>query len=236
MLTWARLFVFVVYSILGASFLATTGVLAWEFGNSLWLDFASVYSHLFIFFPTLGIVALVAFYVPSVIFVDLYWRRVRFGKVRFLFGFFVVAVASYLIAGVMLANPRHGIWESAPRVLAADEGDPAGCSTRSPSCQRMPALTALRNLRSVSRERFAFEGLIRDCSGGPKDALIERAHEGQPKRFCFASTPLTSPPLFQSDEDCCKAQAKLISTVQANSTGASTRSVTSEVHARFCYH
>ena len=114
MLMWARVFVFLVFSMLGATFLATTGILAWEF-KAHWLDFAALDSHLFVFFPTLGIVALIAFFVPSVLLTDLYWRHISFGKARFLFGFFVLAAASYWISGYLLDSPRRSYWEGAPR-------------------------------------------------------------------------------------------------------------------------
>jgi len=60
----ARIFVFLVYLGLGASFVATTAVLACEFWDFGWFDFVTTDSHLFLFFATLGIVALLAFYTP----------------------------------------------------------------------------------------------------------------------------------------------------------------------------
>ena len=79
----ARIFVFLVYLLLGLSFLATTAVLAHEFWESGWLDFVTMDSHLFLFFPTLGIVALLAFYTPSCALTDLYRHHVPLGKLRF---------------------------------------------------------------------------------------------------------------------------------------------------------
>ena len=230
MLMWARVFVFLVFSMLGASFLATTGILAWEF-KAHWLDFAALDSHLFVFFPTLGIVALIAFFVPSVLFTDLYWRHISFGKARFLFGFFVLAAASYWISGYLLDSPRRSYWEGAPQVVAADRGEPAGCAERGEPCQRLPMLMAVRNLRLVSNDRLGLEGLIRDCSASSKDPLIQPALTPERRRFCLASTPLSSSPPLEADEDCCKAQTRLVSAARANYITASTRSITSEVHA-----
>ncbi len=230
MLMWARVFVFLVFSMLGATFLATTGILAWEF-KAHWLDFAALDSHLFVFFPTLGIVALIAFFVPSVLLTDLYWRHISFGKARFLFGFFVLAAASYWISGYLLDSPRRSYWEGAPRVVAADRGEPAGCAERGEPCQRLPMLMAVRNLRLVSNGRLGLEGLIRDCSASSKDPLIQPALTPERRRFCLASTPLSSSPPLEADEDCCKAQTRLVSAARANYITASTRSITSEVHA-----
>ena len=230
MLMWARVFVFLVFSMLGATFLATTGILAWEF-KAHWLDFAALDSHLFVFFPTLGIVALIAFFVPSVLLTDLYWRHISFGKARFLFGFFVLAAASYWISGYLLDSPRRSYWEGAPQVVAADRGEPAGCAERGEPCQRLPMLMAVRNLRLVSNDRLGLEGLIRDCSASSKDPLIQPALTPERRRFCLASTPLSSSPPLEADEDCCKAQTRLVSAARANYITASTRSITSEVHA-----
>ena len=118
-----------------------------------------------------------------------------------------------------------------PQVLAADAGEPAGCAQRGEPCQRLPMLTAVRNLRLVSQARLDLEGLIRDCSGATKDALIEAEHSPERRRYCLASTPFSSAPALQSDEECCKAQSRLVSSAQANHAMAATRSITSEVHA-----
>ena len=64
----AYVFVALVYSILAASFVASTATLILEFKDLDWVSLALAHSHLFIFFPTFGIVVLAAFYRPSVIF------------------------------------------------------------------------------------------------------------------------------------------------------------------------
>ena len=92
-------------------------------------------------------------------------------------------------------------------------------------------LMAVRNLRLVSNDRLGLEGLIRDCSASSKDPLIQPALTPERRRFCLASTPLSSSPPLEADEDCCKAQTRLVSAARANYITASTRSITSEVHA-----
>jgi hypothetical protein len=229
MLTWARISVFLVFAILAASFVASTAVLRSEFPDA-WVDFAVLDSHLFIFFPTVGIVALIAFFTPSVLFLDMYWRHIPYGKLRFLAGFVIAAAASYWIAGVLLDSPRRDYWESSPKVLAADAGEPAGCVQTGLPCQRLPILTAVRNLRLVSQSRLGLDGLIRDCLA-TKDSFIEPDHSPERRRYCLASTPYTGSPALQSDDECCKAQGKLMSFAQANHALASTRSLSAEVHA-----
>ena len=226
----AWVFVFLVFAALGASFLAATVTLWWEFKDA-WLDFAALDSHLFIFFPTLGLVALVAFYIPSVLFTDLYWRHIRFGKTRFFVGALVVAAASYWVAGVLLDNPRRSYWEGAPQVVTADAGEPAGCAQRGEPCERLPMLLAVHNLREVSRNRLGLDALIRNCGTGHKDALVERVQTLEKRRFCLASTPLSAAPALQGDPECCKAQSLLAAAARANYINGATRSLTSEVHA-----
>ena len=224
----ARIFVFLVYLLLGLSFLATTAVLAHEFWESGWLDFVTMDSHLFLFFPTLGIVALLAFYTPSCALTDLYWHHVPLGKLRFAVGILLLGGASYLIAAELLASPKRSAWEIAPAVLKEDKGEPPGCAlAANGTCQRLPILQALKNLRQVSQTHLGLAEFIRDCD---RDVLLEGTSGPESKRFCFASTPLSSSPPLQSDVDCCRAQQRLTAAVSAQAH-QERRSLTAKVHS-----
>ena len=224
----ARIFVFLVYLLVGLSFLATTAVLAHEFWESGWLDFVTMDSHLFLFFPTLGIVALLAFYTPSCALTDLYWHHVPLGKLRFAVGILLLGGASYLIAAELLASPKRSAWEIAPAVLKEDKGEPPGCAlAANGTCQRLPILQALKNLRQVSQTHLGLAEFIRDCD---RDVLLEGTSGPESKRFCFASTPLSSSPPLQSDVDCCRAQQRLTAAVSAQAH-QERRSLTAKVHA-----
>jgi len=222
---WSRAFVFIVFLALGASFVATTAVLAYEFRDSGWFDLAAMDSHLFLFFPTLGIVALFAFYVPSAALADFYWRHVRFGRLRFAVGALILCGLSYAIAASLLASPKRSIWEIAPTVLAADQGEACG---ENGVCERLPMLTALHGLRSVSQSRWGLADFIRACD---RDAFLEPAAEQERKRFCFASTRLTPSPQLQSDGECCRAQQRLSAAVAAGFAHPDQRSLTAQAHA-----
>jgi hypothetical protein len=223
----AHVFVFFVYACLCLSFIATTAVLVYEYRETGWLDFATMDSHLFLFFPTLGIVALVAFYLPSCAIVALYWRHVPFGKLRFILGALLIGGLSYFIAAQLLQSPKRSMWELAPATLQADEGVPAGCA-QTGTCERMPALLALRNLRRVSQTHVGLAEFVRDCE---HDALLELTPGQASKRFCFASTPLSQSPRLQSDADCCRAQERLSGMVSTQFTQPERRSLTAKVHA-----
>ena len=225
----ARLFVFLVYLGLGLSFVVTTAVLAHEFWNSSWFDFVTTDSHLFLFFPTLGIVALIAFYTPSCALTDLYWHHVPLGKLRFAIGVLLLGGASYLIAAELLASPKRSAWEIAPAVLNEDKGEPPGCALAvGGTCQRLPILQAMNNLRQVSQTHLGLAEFIRDCD---RDVLLEGAPGAEAKRFCFASTPLSPSPALQSDADCCRAQEELTSAISAQVAHQERRSLTAKMHA-----
>jgi hypothetical protein len=223
----ARVFVFLVFAVLGLSFLASTATLAYEFRDAQWTDFLTLDSHLFLFFPTFGIVALAAFYLPACAFVDLYWRHVRYGKLRFVAGLAVLVAGSIAIAGFILASPKRSAWEIVPHTLLADKGEPANCSRGDAACARMPYLEALANLRAVSRSRIGLADFARDCKS---DTLIELP-PNPAKRFCFASTPLGPKPLLQTDDECCQAQHRLETAVTTAFINEGERSLTHLVHS-----
>jgi hypothetical protein len=210
---------------------ATTGILIWEFGAPVWLDLASMDSHLFVFFPTLGIVALIAFFVPACAFVDLYWKEIWWGRRRFVFGFVVVALASILVAGHILSGTNRSLWEIAPEALGADPSDPPDCAARGTQCQRMSLLAALTSVRQASRTHLGLGEFIRDCGTAASDPLIEPSQKVGAKRFCFASTPLSAAPVLQADGDCCAAQVRLLSTVRDYVSTPNQSSLTAATHA-----
>ena len=82
-----------------------------------WLAIATLYSHHFLFFPVLGIFTLAAFYIPACVFVDMYWRVVRFGRARFFIGALVLAGLSYQVAG--------WLQDGTPAIMAAHAGGAA---------------------------------------------------------------------------------------------------------------
>lgn len=224
---WPRVFVIVVFLTLGVAFAAPTVVLAHEFWDSGWFSLAAMDSHLFVFFPTLGVVALVAFYIPSAALADLYWRHIPLGRLRFTVGFLLLCGLSFAIATSLLASPKRSIWEIAPSVLTSDQGVGPTCPG-SEVCERLPVLTALQGLREVSQSRWGLTDFIRSCD---RDVFLEPAAAPERKRFCFASTRLTSSPQLQGDTECCRAQHLLSTAVSDNYSHVDRRSLTAQAHA-----
>ena len=226
MLAGARVFILVLYTLIGLSFFATTGALIWEYRNTDWFSLATFYSHLFIFFPIFGTAALVAFFKPSAIFVDMYWRYIPGGRVRFVIGLVLVAAVSWGVAQVLLSGPQRSLFEIPPETLMGDRGDPAGCDGTAGPCVRLPILSALHNVRQVSQSRIGLGDLARNCSPDP---LVEVLEDKAPRRYCFVSTASTATPILTTDSECCRAQRAFMQAV--NGTDTKERSLTSKVHS-----
>ncbi len=229
MLAGTRTLTLLVFTVLGVSFLAGTGVLIWEFRDTGWFTIATHDSHLFLFFPTLGLVALAAFYVPALAFTDMYWQHVPFGRVRFIVGFVALAAVSWIIAATLNSSPFRPIWDIAPRVLQADKSEPSGCGPPpAKPCERVALLESLEAVRKVSSTHFGLKDFIRRCEADP---LIESSGTTDPRRFCFASTPLAATPYLSTTAECCRAQTRLKDTILELSGPAESSSLTGRLHA-----
>lgn len=235
-----RIFVGCVFAVLGVSFLATTCVLMWEFWQVDWAAVASFYSHLFLFFPTFGIVTLFAFYTPACVFTDMYVRRlddgeprVKYGRTRYVFGFIVAVLLSIGGAVALTGAGERSIFEIRPDILSADTGTPPRCVAGG-TCERLPILLAVDNMRRVSQTRIGLSDLARNCR---PDALKDPLPGAQPaKRYCFASTPLpldinaVTPEQRSTDAQCCQSQARFTQAVKEMHDLPGGRSITAQAH------
>lgn len=223
-----RIFVAVVFGLLGLSFIVTTATLLYEFSGLQGTEYvtsltlATFYSHLFVFFPTFGIVALFAFYTPACVLTDMYLRHLTAGPLRFGLGFLVIALASYGIAETMNSGKgERSIWEVSPKTLASDKGAPG----------RLPVLTAVENVRKVSQSRVGLSDLVRNCEADPW--IGPSGSEAERKRFCLASTPLPtgqSRPALTTDQECCKSQMAFRENMHQLYAPVDNRSITGVVH------
>lgn len=221
-----RIFIAAIFVVIGGSFVATTGVLAWEFWHLDWLGIAAFYSHLFVFFPTLGLVVLVAFFLPACVFLDMYWRYIPFGRARFILGLIVIAGLSFAIALIMRQSTERSIFEITPRTLTADKG--AGCRPDG-HCDRLPVLAAVSNVRKVSQQRMGLSDLSRNCEADPlREDPTERLRV---RRFCFASTPYSDKASRITDGECCVAQKSMLTAINALHEQPAQRSLTGIVAA-----
>ena len=212
-MTGARIFVAIVFVLLGASFIASSALLIYEFQRMEWFALLAVHSYLFFFFPVLGILALVAFYLPSVIFTDLYWHHLRYGKLRFFFGMVVVAAAAIGFAK-FLDKPPRSIWEATPGGLQADRGDQAS--------RRVPILAAMADVREKSQSRIGLSSFARPCTPDP---LLEVPDEMAKERYCFPAQARLN------GTACCAVQAKFTEAVGRLHASPATRSLSAQIDA-----
>ncbi len=225
----AHIFVALVYATLAASFVASTATLVQEFKDLDWISLALTHSHLFIFFPTFGIVVLAAFYWPAVIFTNLYWTKggVRYGPLRFLVGFAVVIGASWWVAQQIGSADLRGLWEIQPATLERDGGGPMSCTSVDgvrTECRRSPFLTALNDLRSYGTKRTGFAEFTRNCAPDP---LLEPPPEYKEKRYCFAAGQMLD------TRQCCDVQRRFAQEVRDVQADPQLRSRTSELDQYF---
>ena len=222
-MTGARL-VAVAFVILGVSFLASTGLLIREFQGLDWPSMIVAHSHLFLFFPLLGLLALFAFYLPSVVFTDLYWHHLPYGKLRFFVGLIAVAALSFGVSKWLDGKPR-AIWEASPAALLADRGEPTGCGGGgSTACRRTPILTALADLRATGQTRVGLSKFARNCKA---DDLLEPPDEMDKERYCFAAGAKLK------GAACCEAQRRFDDEVARLQADPSTRSLSGRYDAVF---
>jgi hypothetical protein len=217
----ARVFVGIGFLILGTSFIASSGVLIYEFANTDWLTMVLAHSHLFLFFPLLGSLGLVAFYLPSVAFTHLYWSHLAGGKVRFSLGLIAIVAGSLGVFWWLDAKPRH-VWEISPAALDIDKGETLQCTGDGQICQRMPIADTLANLRLEAQSRLGLWPFGRNCNADP---LLELPNDMQSARWCFPAKAMLV------GIACCRVQARFAEVIAGLQANASTRSLSGKLDA-----
>jgi hypothetical protein len=220
-MTGARVFVAAAFAILGVSFIASTAILVREFPDD-WETMVAAHSHLFFFFPVFGLLVLAALYLPSVVFTDLYWRHLRFGRYRFCAGLVVAAVLAGGVSYWLDVKPR-ALWEVSPRALAVDRGEPVSCGSGS-SCRRAPLLTALHQLRQAAQQRVGLSQFARNCNPDP---MLEVPDDFPLERFCFPANARLAAAA------CCSVQARFAETVARLQADPTTRSLSGTLDVFF---
>ena len=253
----SRLFVIVVFSMIGLAFWVNTLQLYLEFahGTNLWqLDkpisllssfdgwerqtwflLITHYSDLFVFFPVFGTIALLAFFRPAATLVDMYWNTARQGshriplsKLRFSIGLVAVALASAAVGAATLEGGERTLWQLKPEVLAADQG--VGC-VAAKSCDRVGFLDALVNIRRTSRERVTLSDLVPKCR---QDWFVQPTADERAPRYCPVTTNVgrdaaSLDGLWVSAKTCCDAQRLFDAAVKAQFAEPGNRSTTNEI-------
>ncbi len=233
-----RATVFIIFLILGLSFVSVLGALVYEFRDIKWFDIATIYSQLFLFFPTFGILALCAFYFPACVFLDMYWHHINNGRAGVLLWTAVLAVGALAFAH-QLQRGVPAIWQVSPEVLQADTGAPENCFTdNTTSCERLPVLESMSQVRTVSQSWLGLGPFDRDCSWAKREdqkndntATDKHITEYLPvpdyfeeKRYCFSTGKL------ETGQACCVAQDRMRDHMRAMYNPAENRTITGLIH------
>ncbi len=197
-----RLTVIIIFSLLAISFFVTTGVFIWEFqeigpdGRHAIMTF---YSHLYIFFPTFGVLTLVAFYKPTAVLFENAWFNLGVGgRVRLVALMVILLAASFGFAQLITSGRVPTLFGVPPHELASDRGEPVDCGrVQGGVCQRRDVLSTVKELRAASESRIAMSKFARVCK---PDSLLERPDSYDKKRYCFVTRELADAPT------CCAAQ------------------------------
>lgn len=222
----ARAFVTIIFLALAAAFFVSTWTFVRTFAEADWRSLLLMHSHQFLFFPTFGLLALVAFYVPAVVFTHMYWtRQVRgkFARTRFIAGFLVAVLIAGGVAATLdgtrplvPAAARHAIWELPPSAIAfsaadvrtavlplTERADPprsVPCDQQgAPRCRTMAPRDVAVLLRAQSQENIGFSKLVRDCD---TSELVEVGPAEKAGRFCFPARA------WLNAADCCRHQTR----------------------------
>ncbi|MGD9804556.1 MAG: hypothetical protein AB7E81_08580 [Hyphomicrobiaceae bacterium] len=195
---FSQWFVALVFIMLGAAFLASTASVIVEFRDAELITILAANSYLFIFFPTLGILALVAFYLPAVIFADLYLNGSHwFLKLRFLLGAALAVGAALWFADRLDQTPFRAVWEASPAALSTDAQQPLSCLNGKSQCVH-PILPTLVHIRETALDRNSLSPFARDCT---RDEFTEGNPDNRNVRYCFPARELLNA------EQCCKVGA-----------------------------
>ena len=216
-MTGARAFVTLVFLVLGASFVGWTGLFIYEFREQDWMALLLLHSHLFLFYPTLGLLALVAFHLPATVFTHMYWTHIANGRLRFCIGTAVVLALTLGFSSHLLTSGAREVWEIAPKVLTQDRSEPPGCSEGRQSCRRVGLLDGVSQVRAAAQQRSSMSKFARVCRPDP---LLEVPDDFIRERFCFAANGKLS------GEACCLAQARYANHLDALWANPANRSQT----------
>jgi len=219
-----RATVFIIFAILGASFLSVLGALVHEYPEN-WPTIATIYSQLFLFFPTFGILALCAFYFPACVFLDMYWSHITAGRARILLGAAALVVGSFFLAQMLLQGVP-AVWQVKPEILKTDRGEPPGCAENQ-SCARLPVLEAMSLVRQVSKTRTGLGPFDRDCfwdKGEGEQQYLPTPDSFKEQRYCFATGEMAN------GATCCQAQQRMRDHMQAMYAPPEDRALTGKVH------
>jgi hypothetical protein len=223
-MTGARIFVTCIFVCLGLIFLASSAIFVHEFSNASLQPLMMMHSHLFVFFSTLGLLALAAFRLPATVLTHFYWNHLKYGPLRYLLGLIAVIAGTAYFSYGLLTQPERSIWELSPSIHLADRNDPPNCGTPGASgtqaviCRRANALAAVDQLRSAATQRIGLSDFARICKPDP---LMEIPETFIKERYCFPALGKLA------GANCCDTQKRFSQAIDSQWTKPDSRSMSS---------
>ncbi|MEZ5947212.1 MAG: hypothetical protein R3C13_14840 [Hyphomonas sp.] len=209
-----RIGVTLAFALLYAAFLAETGVLVQEFGASgLALRLAALDSQNFIFFPVAGLLALVAFWKPTVLLVDAMVRgRLMYGRPVLAASLVGCAAAAWAIAGAFQSSDARSFYEIRPDALVADAGAPA--------TQGAPHRAAITEILSRMKILSGIDKGLGEYQAQCDREWLQYSTAADVEKLCFPAGERL--PV----RDCCTAKAAFRAHVNALAAKAPSRTAT----------
>lgn len=197
----------VVFAVIYSAIMIETVALFAEFGpHELGLSFATLFAHNFLFFPIVGLLALVAFWKPTVMVVDaLFWSKVRFGRIALGAIILLLGWASWAMASAFNNSNTRSLFEIAPAALMADQGVEAD----DPALRRASVQEILIKLKINANSEGGLSEFYANC-----DPLwLKFADSAAQEQTCFPTGNLVT------ITECCQARTRFRDFVNAMHEG-----------------
>lgn len=179
------------------------------------VPFATVYAHNFLFFPVVGLLALIAFWRPTVMIVDaLAYEKVKHGRATLGVTALVVLILSALTANAFSNSSVRSLFEIAPQAISADRPVEA----EDPALRRAAFQEILIKLKVNANGEDGLSPYRINCD----PQWLEFAVSADEQSICFPTGTQISA------AECCQARTRFIEFV--NATQAETPSNLATIH------
>ncbi|MEL6831320.1 MAG: hypothetical protein AAFO63_14405, partial [Pseudomonadota bacterium] len=204
----------ILFAIIYFGFMAELMTLLIEFHpHNLAIPFATIYAHNFLFFPIVGLLALIAFWRPTVLIVDaLAFNKVQFGRITLVATTAIVLTLSVMMANAFSNSSVRSLFEVAPATLEADRPVENTDQTQ----RRASFQEILIKLKVNANGDGGLSPYQINCD----PQWLEFAVSSDEERICFPTGTVISL------ADCCQARSRFISFV--NQTQAASPSQLSQ--------
>ena len=212
----AKIFVAIIFILLSFLFFTPIMVLYYEFGENIWWFFATKYSHLFIYFPTFGLVVLFSFYLPTAALVDYLWRHLRLGRLIFFCGLPILVVLSTFTYYLISSDTELPLFSLKRHAIVNDNGTPENCGNMN-SCNRASYSNIINQFQNITKTKNNLRAYIRNCYPDP---TLEVPYSVSRHKLCFVTGENIDA------EKCCRAQSNYVNSISSEYSETNNHSLT----------